>query len=257
MKTRIFLKRVVAAFAIFLLTGLSVFAQTGGVKNIVLVHGAFADGSGWEAIFKLLTAKGYHVVIAQNPNTSLEDDAATVKRELDRLDGPAILVGHSYGGVIITEAGTSDKVAGLVYVAAFQPGAGESAVDKLQTAPDLSGGGIMPPDANGFVYFGKEKFHSGFCADLPADKAAFMYASQIPINVKSIAGKVTQPAWKTKPCWAIVATQDKAINPIIERAMYKASNSKVTEIAASHVVYVSHPKEVAAVIEAAAQGSAK
>jgi pimeloyl-ACP methyl ester carboxylesterase len=226
------------------------------IKNIVLVHGAFADGSGWQALYQILAEKGYNVVIVQNPNTSMADDVATTERELARLDGPAVLVGHSYGGAIITQAGVNDKVAALVYVAAFQPDTGESALDLIMTAPDLSGGAVLPPDANGFIYFSTEKFHSAFCADIPAQQAAFMAASQIPVHVNSFAAKMTQAAWHHKPTWAIVAGEDKAINPIIERRVYERSKSKTTEIAgASHVVFMSHPKEVAAVIDAAAVGA--
>lgn len=220
--------------------------------NVVLVHGAFADGSGWQPVFQLLTAKGYNVVVVQNPLTSMEDDVATTARVLNALEGQSILVGHSYGGAVITQAGVSEKVAGLVYVAAFQPDEGESALDLVMSAPDLSGGGVQPPDADGFIFFAKEKFHSGFCADLSADQAAFMAASQIPVAARAFAFKVTKVAWKTKPTWAIVAGQDKAINPEIERRMYKRSNSTTSEISdSSHVAYISHPKEVVAVIEAA------
>jgi pimeloyl-ACP methyl ester carboxylesterase len=226
------------------------------INNIVLVHGAFADGSGWGALYQVLTGKGYNVVVVQNPLTSMEDDVAATNRVLDKLTEPAILVGHSYGGAVITEAGVSDKVAGLVYVAAFQPDAGESALDLVMSAPDLSGGAILPPDTNGFIHYSNEKFHSGFCADIPAAKAAFMAASQIPVHVNSFAAKMTRAAWHTKPTWAIVATADKSINPVIKRRIYERSQSKTTEIAgASHVVFMSHPDEVAAVIEAAATGS--
>ena len=222
-------------------------------KNIVLVHGAFADGSGWEAIYRLLAAKGYNVVIVQNPCTSMEDDVAATTRALEKLDGPALLVGHSYGGAVITQAGLSDKVAGLVYIAAFQPDEGESALDLVMSAPDLSGGAVLPPDANGFIYYAKDKYHSGFCADLPANQAAFMAVSQIPVAAKAFGAKMTRVAWKSKPTWAIVAGADKSINPIIERRIYQRGNSKTTEIpGASHLVFMSHPKEVAAVIEEAA-----
>ena len=226
--------------------------------NVVLVHGAFADGSGWQPVFQLLTAKGYNVVVVQNPCISMEEDVAAVTRALEAQDGQSILVGHSYGGAVITQAGVSDKVAALVYVAAFQPDEGESALDMVMSAPDLSGGAVQAPDANGFIFFSKEKFHSGFCADLPPDEAAFMAASQAPVAARAFAFKVTNVAWKMKPTWAIVAGQDKAINPEIERRIYKRSKSTTSEIAdASHVAYMSHPQEVAAVIETAAAAVGK
>jgi pimeloyl-ACP methyl ester carboxylesterase len=177
---------------------------------------------------------------------------------LDKQDGPVILVGHSYGGAVITEAGVHSKVVGLVYVDGFQPDAGESALDKAMSAPDLSGGAVLPPDAAGFLYIDKAKFHSAFCADLPAGLAAFMEASQAPISIKSFAAKLTQAAWKTKPSWGIVGTGDKSINPVILRAMYTRSNTKVTEISgASHVSFISHPKEVTEVIITAAKSVGK
>lgn len=247
-----------AAILLGAFLSLGVMAQTGGaVKNIVLVHGAFADASGWEGVYKLLTAKGYNVIAVQNPLSSLEDDVASVDRVLDQLDGPAILVGHSYGGAVISQAGASDKVVGLVYVAAFAPDAGENVLKWATAAPPAPESGIMPPDAKGYVYFSKEKFHAGFCADLPADKAAFMYASQGAWSVKCLTTPLTVAAWKTKPSWAIVATEDKAIVPDIERQMYKRSGAVVTELKGSHVVFISQPKAVVAVIEAAAKGAVK
>jgi len=253
------MKKSVFLFAMLALivAGKGLLAQSTGVKNILLVHGAFADGSGWQGVYKILTAKGYNVTVVQNPNSSLEDDVAAVKRALDRQTGPSILVGHSYGGAIITESGADDRVAGLVYVAAFQPDAGEKVLDLISSIPDLSGGGIGAPDKYGLVYFGKDQFHSGFCADLPAAEAAFMYDSQIPVSVKGFVTPLTQAPWKNKPTWGIIATDDHAINPILLHRLYQRSNTKTTEVKASHVVYVSHPKEVAEVIEAAAKGSVK
>jgi pimeloyl-ACP methyl ester carboxylesterase len=229
---------------------------SGAVKNIVLVHGAFADGSGWEGVYKILSAKGYNVIAVQNPLSSLEDDVAAVDRALDKLDGPAILVGHSWGGAVITQAGASPRVVGLVYVAAFAPDAGETVLKWASAAPPAPENGILPPDDKGYIYFDKARFHAGFCADLPADKAAFMYASQGPISVKGFTTPLTAAAWKTKPSWAIVATEDKAINPDTERQMYKRAGSTVTELKGSHVIFASQPKAVVAVIEAAARGSA-
>jgi len=250
------MKNAVSILLSFALS-LGVMAQpAGAVRNIVLVHGAFADGSGWEDVYKILSAKGYNVIAVQNPLSSLEDDVAAVDRALDKLDGPAILVGHSWGGAVITQAGASPKVVGLVYVAAFAPDAGENVLKWASAAPPAPENGILPPDDKGYIYFEKSKFHAGFCADLPADKAAFMYASQGPVSVKCFTTPLTSAGWKSKPSWAIVATEDKAINPDTERQMYKRAGSTVTEIKGSHVVFASQPKAVAAVIEAAARGSA-
>lgn len=265
MKNRI-LKMNLKAFGIlvaitFYLAGVSAltcFGQTNPpVKNIVLVHGAFVDASGWEGVFKILTAKGYNVVAVQNPLTSLADDVAAVNLTLDKLDGSAILVGHSWGGTVITEAGISPKVAGLVYVAAFMPDAGETTLTWVMSAPPLPENGILPPDDKGIVYFDKEKFHAGFAADLSKEKAAFMYASQGAFHGQGFGTPLSNAAWKTKPSWAIVSIDDKAINPVIERNMYKRAGSVVTEIKASHVVQVSQPKAVADIIEAAAKGAGK
>jgi pimeloyl-ACP methyl ester carboxylesterase len=252
--------RMLLAAGILIFSGVffskEVSAQETAVKNVVLVHGAFADGSGWEDVFKILTAKGYNVTVVQNPLTSLEDDVEAVNRALDKQDGPAVLVAHSWDGTVITQAGVHPKVASLVYVAAFQPDAGETTIALITSAPAAPENGILPPDDKGFVYYDKAKFHAGFCGDLPAGKAAFMYASQGATGAKGFGTPVTQVAWKTKPSWAIVASEDKSINPDIERRMYKRSGAMVTEIkGASHVVFISHPKEVAAVIEAAAKGA--
>jgi pimeloyl-ACP methyl ester carboxylesterase len=222
------------------------------VKNIILVHGAFADGSGWEGVYNILAAKGYNVTVLQHPMTSLDDDVAALNMAIDKQDGPTILVGHSYGGTVITEAGVSPKVAGLVYVAAFEPDAAESTVTLVQSTPVLPENGILPPDEKGFVYYDKEKFHAGFAGDLPKAKAAFMYASQGAISVKCFTTPVTHVAWKVKPAYAVLTTDDKSINPVMQHNMVKRSGAKVTEIKASHVVFISHPKEVAAVIETAA-----
>jgi pimeloyl-ACP methyl ester carboxylesterase len=233
----------------------AVSAQETPVKNVVLVHGAFADGSGWEGVFKILTAKGYNVTVVQNPLSSLEDDVEAVTRALDKQDGPTVLVGHSWGGSVITQAGVHPKVVSLVYVAAFQPDSGETTIKLIMSAPPAPENGILPPDEKGWVYYDKAKFHAGFCGDLSAEKAAFMYASP---GAKGFGTPITQVAWKTRPSWAIVPTEDKSINPTIEHTMYKRSGATVTEIkGASHVVFMSHPKEVAAVIEDAAKGTKK
>lgn len=258
MKKNLFLQKAASLFlaAVLLLSNVIGSAQNSTpVKNILLVHGAFADGSGWEGVYKILSARGYNVVIVQNPLLSLEDDVESVNRALDKVEGPAILVGHSWGGAVITQAGVSPKVAGLVYVAAFQPDAGETVIQLVSSLPPASENGIMPPDAKGFIYFSKEKYHAGFAADVSKEKADFMYASQGAWSAKGPTTPLTQIAWKTKPSWAVVATEDKSIVPDIQRNMYKRSGAIVTEVKGSHVVFISKPKAVADVIEAAAKGS--
>lgn len=247
---------IAAVMTLFAVAGAATATKAQGVKNIVLVHGAFADGSGYKALYTVLTRKGYHVTVVQNPLTSLEDDVNAVKVALDKQDGPAILVGHSWGGAVITEAGNHPKVAALVYVAAFQPDKGETALQWLQTAPPAPENGVLPPDAKGIVYYDKAKYHAGFCADLSQEEADFMFASQGAFYAKGFATPITQPAWKDKPTYGIVATDDKSIAPEIQRNMYKRSNTKVTEIKGSHVVFMSQPEKVAAVvIEAAVKAS--
>lgn len=218
------------------------------IKNVVLVHGAFVDGSGYKGVYDILTKKGYNVTIVQNPLSSLADDVAATEAALDRQNGPTILVGHSYGGSVITEAGEHPNVAALVYLAAFQPDKGESALDWAKTEPSSPKAGILPPDAKGILYYDKAKFHDGFAADLPKDLTDFMYASQGRFAFAALDAKVTKAAWKTKPSYGIVATQDEAILPSIQRKMYKKGNDKITEIKGSHAVFISHPKEVADVI---------
>ena len=242
------------------LTGIMGFAAKSNaqaVKNVVLVHGAFADGSGWKALYEILTKKGYNVTVVQNPLSSLEDDAAATKVVLDKQDGPTILVGHSWGGAVITEAGNHPNVAALVYVAAFQPDKGESALQWIQTAPPAPENGIQPPDDKGIVYYDKAKFHGGFCADIPKAEADFMYASQGAFYAKGFATPITQAAWRTKPAYGIVATEDKSIAPEIERNMYKRSNTKITEVKGSHVIFMSQPEAVAKVIITAANAVTK
>ena len=229
-------------------------AQKMQVKNVVLVHGAWADGSGWEAVYKILKAKGYRVTIVQNPNTSLAEDVRITKAVIALQDGPVILVGHSYGGAIITEAGDTSNVVGLVYVAAFAPDAGESLAKLQQAAPPNPNSPILPP-ANGFIWLDKAKFHSEFCADLPATQAAFMADSQVPVGLGAVTGEITNPAWKSKKSWYIVAKKDKMIPPDAERMMAKRAGASVTEIDASHALYISQAAGVAAVIEKAANGA--
>jgi len=262
-KTKKFMKpkssrHVAQAFTFILLLLIPIIMKaqtTAASKNVVIVHGAFADGSGWDAVFKLLKVKGYNVTVVQNPLTSLEDDVEATNRALDKQTGNVILVGHSWGGAVITQAGVHPKVSSLVYVAAFVPNMGQSALDLIKTGPPAPENGILPPDEKGFVYYDKVKFQAGFAADVPKDKADFMFASQGPIAAKCFVTPLTQIAWKTKPSFGIVATEDKSINPDIEREMYKNAKSKVTEIKGSHAIYISNPKAVAEVIELAAMAS--
>lgn len=230
---------------------------TTSVKNIVIVHGAFADGSGWENVFQLLKKKGYNVSLVQNPLTSLADDVSATQRVLDRQNGPTILVGHSWGGTVITQAGVHPKVASLVYVAAFVPAVGETTWDMVKTKPIAPENGILPADENGYVWYDKAKFHAGFCADVSKEKADMMYASQGPIAGTSFVTMVTEAAWKLKPSYAIVAADDKSINPDLERTMYKRAGAKVTELKGSHVLFITQAKAVADVIEIAANAAGK
>jgi pimeloyl-ACP methyl ester carboxylesterase len=222
------------------------------IKNVVLVHGAFADGSGWKALWEVLTEKGYQVSVVQNPLTSLEDDVAATHVVLDNQQGPTVLVGHSWGGAVITEAGNHPNVASLVYVAAFQPDNGESALQWLETAPPAPENGVLPPDNKGIVYYDKAKYHAGFCGDIPKDEADFMYASQGAFYAKGFVTPITRAAWRDKPAFACIATEDKSIAPEIQRNMYKRSNTKSTDVKGSHVIFMSQPNAVADVIEQAA-----
>jgi pimeloyl-ACP methyl ester carboxylesterase len=224
------------------------------VKNVVLVHGAFADGSGYKGVYEALTKQGYNVTIVQNPLTSLEDDATATKLVLDAQDGPTILAGHSWGGAVITQAGNHPNVAGLVYIAAFQPDNGESAFTWFQSAPPAPENGVLPPNEKGIVYYSKEKYHAGFCADLSKEEAEFMYASQGAFYGECFVTPITNAAWRNKPTYGIVATEDKSINPDIQRNMYKRSQTQVTEMQGSHAVYISQAEQVAAVIMEAAKG---
>lgn len=256
MKTQLIFKEKVNQYLIAALMVISsvftlfntAMAQDKPVRNVVLVHGAFADGSGWQNVYNILTKKGYHVSVVQNPLTSLKDDVDATNRILDRQDGPTILVGHSWGGTVITEAGVHPKVVGLVYVAAFQPDQGENTLQWVKTLPAAPENGIGAPDDKGFVYYDQAKYHAGFAADLSKEQADFMYASQGAIFAQNFVTPVTQAAWKTKPSYGIVATEDKSINPDIERNMYKRAGAKVTEIKGSHVVFISQPAAVAQVI---------
>jgi pimeloyl-ACP methyl ester carboxylesterase len=221
-------------------------------KNIVLVHGAWADGSCWSEVIPKLAAKGLSVTAVQLPLTSLADDAATVKRAIALEDGPVLLVGHSYGGAVITEAGGDPKVTGLVYVAAFAPDAGESAGALLASVPPTPLASEGRPDADGFVKLTKTGIFDDFAQDLSDVEKAILFAAQAPTSVKSLGGNVSTPAWKSKPCWYIVATNDRAIPPALETTMAKRMGAETISIAASHVVMLSHPDEVTDLILRAA-----
>jgi pimeloyl-ACP methyl ester carboxylesterase len=225
------------------------------VKNVVLVHGGFVDGSGWAGVYKGLKKDGYTVTVVQNPTISLADDVAVTKRALAAQNGPVILVGHSYGGVVITEAGNDPKVAALVYIAAFAPDKGESVNALIKDPPP--GAPVPPilPPQDGFLFLDKTKFRASFAADVSADAAAFMADSQVPWGVEALGGTISEPAWKTKPSWYLLTTEDKMIPPDAQRAMSKRAGSKVVEVKGSHSVYVSQPQAVASIIEKAAKGA--
>jgi pimeloyl-ACP methyl ester carboxylesterase len=224
------------------------------VRNIVLVHGAWADGSGWKGVYDILVKDGYNVSIVQQPETSFRDDVAATKRVLAQQDGPCILVGHSYGGAVITEAGTDPSVAGLVYIAAHMPDAGENEADDGKRFPSaLSKSTAIKNTADGFTYLDPAQFHEYFAADLPTEQAAFMARSQVLNLADNFKAVITTPAWRSKPSWVLIAGADKAINPDLERWYATRANSHKVEVSgASHAVYVSRPKEVAALIEEAA-----
>jgi pimeloyl-ACP methyl ester carboxylesterase len=220
--------------------------------SIVLVHGGFVDGSGWQGVYDILKKDGYNVSVVQNPTTSLADDVAFTKRVVAAQSNKVLLVGHSYGGVVITEAGTDPKVAGLVYIAAFAPDQGESVQSLISNpAPGAPVPPILPPQ-DGFLLLDQAKFAASFAADVNEQTANFMAASQVPWGVNALAGEVTAPAWKTKPSWYLVASDDRMIPPPAQRAMATRAGAKVTEVPGSHAVYVSRPQEVAALIAKAA-----
>jgi pimeloyl-ACP methyl ester carboxylesterase len=227
----------------------AVIAAPTGIKNVVLVHGAFADGSGWDAVAKLLEHDGYTVSVAQPPETSYADDQKYAKAAIDAMSGPVVLVGHSYGGSIITEAGNNPNVAALVYIAAFALDEGESCASIEQAVPQAST--AFKPDSNGNWWIEQAQFPADFAADVPPGVAHFMAISQVPISTDAFTHKVTNPAWKTKPTWYMVATADRSINPIQERMMAKRARAKTVEVNASHVAYMSHPKEAVKLIEEA------
>src|SRR5262245_39240930 len=224
------------------------------VRNIVLVHGAWADGSSWKGVYDILVKDGYNVSIVQEPETSFREDVIATKRVLDQQDGPCILVAHSYGGAVITEAGTHPSVAGLVYIAAHMPDAGEREADDAKRFPsDLSKSDAIKKTPDGFTYVDPAQFHEYFAADLPAEQAAFMARSQVLNLAANFNAAITTAAWRSKPSWVLVATKDRTINPDLERwYAARAKSHKVEVEGASHVVYISRPKEVAALIEEAA-----
>jgi pimeloyl-ACP methyl ester carboxylesterase len=221
------------------------------VRNVVLVHGGFVDGSGWRAVYDLLRQDGYHVAVVQNPTLSLQGDAAATRLIIDAQDGPVVLVGHSYGGAVITEAGTDQNVAALVYIAAFAPDKGESVNTLIADAPP--GAPVPPilPPTDGFLFLDREKFHASFAGDLPAEDAAFMADSQVPWGVDALGGAISEPAWRFKPSWYLLTTEDRMIPPPAQRSMSERAGSTVTEVAASHSVYLSQPAAVATLIKQA------
>ena len=220
---------------------------------VVLVHGGFVDGSGWEDVYRILKKDGYQVSIVQNPTTSLADDVAATKRVVAAQKAPVVLVGHSYGGVVITEAGNHPSVAALVYIAAFAPDKGESVAALIKDPPP--GAPVPPilPPQDGYLLLDTSKFAASFAADLPTEKAEFMANSQLPWGVQALTGEISEPAWKAKPSWYLVATDDRMIPPAAQRAMSKRAGATVTESAGSHAIYVSQPEAVASIIRKAAQ----
>lgn len=223
--------------------------------TVVLVHGGFVDGSGWEAVYKILRKDGYPVSIVQNPTISLADDVAVTKRIIAAQSGHVILVGHSYGGVVITEAGNDPKVAGLVYIAAFAPDSGESVSTLIKDPPPGAPAPPILPPVDGYLFLDKAKFAASFAADVAPERAAFMADSQVPWGVEALNGTISEAAWKTKPSWYLVATNDRMIPPPAQRLMSKRAGSTVVEVAGSHAIYESQPDAVAKLIEQAAKSS--
>jgi len=225
---------------------------TYALRNVVLVHGGFVDGSGWQGVYESLSRDGFRVSIVQNPTLSLEGDVEATQQIIDAQDGPVVLVGHSYGGAVITEAGTHPNVAALVYIAAFAPDKGESVNSLLAGFPaDAPQPPILPPK-DGFLFLDRDKFHASFAADLPADMAAFMADSQVPWGLDATAETITSPAWRTKPTWYLLTTEDHMIPPSEQRTMSERAGASVTEAQGSHAIYVSQPAAVAAIIRQAA-----
>ncbi|MFI6403682.1 alpha/beta hydrolase [Streptomyces sp. NPDC050548] len=222
------------------------------VKNIVLVHGGFVDGSGWQSVYRLLTQDGFRVSVVQNPTLSLEGDVAVTHRALDALDGPAVLVGHSYGGAVITEAGRHDKVAALAYIAAFAPDKDESVGTLVaDPAPGAPVPPILPP-VDGFLFLDRDKFAASFAGDLPAEDAAFLADAQVPWGLDALGGTITEPAWRTRPSWYLVTTEDCMIPPPVQHQMAERAGATVSEAEGSHAIYVSRPEAVVELIKQAA-----
>lgn len=240
----------------FFTSAIAFAAQAAEVRNIVIVHGALADGSGWRRATEILQSRGYNVTIVQQPITSLSDDVAATNRVLDLQTGPTLLVGHSYGGMVISESGNRPDVAGLVYVAAFQPDKGESLIGLASSKP-AGGMNIRETKDGQYLYIDPAAFPADFAADLPKDEAAFLARSQVFASKKAFTTKAGDPAWRVKKSWSIVATKDRSINPALERDMARRAGSIVTEIEASHAVFASQPEKVADVIEDAAQDLSK
>ena len=221
-------------------------------KSVVLVHGGFVDGAGWKGVYDILKQDGYDVAVVQNPTLSLAGDNTATRQILDEQTEPVILVGHSYGGAVVSEAGTHEKVAALVYVTAFVPDAGESVNTLISGFPaDGPQPPILPP-RDGFLFLDKERFHESFAGDVPADEAAFMADSQVPWGLDALGGPVTEPAWRSKPSWYLVVTDDRMIPPVAQRSMAERCGAKVTEVPGSHAIYVSRPEAVAEIIKDAA-----
>lgn len=224
--------------------------------SVVLVHGGFVDGSGWEDVHRILSQDGYQVSVVQHPTVSLPDDVAATRMVIEAQDKPVVLVGHSYGGVVITEAGTNPKVKALVYIAAFAPDAGESVAALIANPPPGAPTPPILPPRDGFLFLDRSKFHASFAADVDPDKAAFMADSQVPWGVRALDGAVTEPAWRSKPSWYLVATEDQMIPPPAQRMMAKRAGATTIEATGSHAIYVSQPRTVAALVEMAAEPQA-
>jgi pimeloyl-ACP methyl ester carboxylesterase len=229
--------------------------MTSETSNVVLVHGGFVDGSGWQAVYDLLTTDGFKVSVVQNPTLTLQGDVAATQQIIDAQDRPVVLVGHSYGGAVITEAGTDPNVAALVYIAAFAPDKGESVNTLIADPPP--GAPVPPilPPQDGFLFLDREKFAASFAGDVPSAQAAFMADSQVPWGVGALEGSITDAAWRIKPSWYLVATDDRMIPPDAQRAMATRAGATTTETPGSHAIYVSNPEAVATVIRAAAAGT--
>ena len=246
-----------AALALLAGSSLAQAAPAGAIKDVVLVHGGFVDGSGWEGVYDILTKDRYKVTVVQNPTTSLADDVAVTRRALAAQDGPTILVGHSYGGVVITEAGADPKVKGLVYIAAFAPDAGESVSSLIANPPPGAPTPPILPPQDGYLFLDRAKFAAAFAGDVAPAQAAFMADSQVPWGVAALAGKVTTPAWKSWPSWYLVTADDHMIPAPAQRQMAARAKATVKETAGSRAIYVSNPRVVADLIEQAAHEAAK